>query len=236
MKTVLIVDDDAAFAEELKTALAAQDGFIQVLTSEDHWSAAKTLSTEKVDLVVAGLKEPLGKDWKFLSTMGKTYSDVPVIAVCATCPPQVHRALCSQGFYRCFVKPVEPRALVEAAHEVLGSGKEGYLEGIALGSLLQIVELEKKTCTLVVESGGREGRLYIKDGDLMDAEAGEVTGSEAAFEMMAWNETRTEIQGTCWKTERKVPFSLSHLLLEALRRKDEAGRSGQTEENGTLII
>jgi predicted secreted hydrolase len=29
----------------------------------------------------------------------------------------------------------------------------------------------KKTCTLKVESADREGHLYIKDGDLMDAEA-----------------------------------------------------------------
>src|SRR5512136_1061508 len=107
MKTVLIVDDDQAFTKGLRKALISQDGFLRVLTSEDHWSAAKTLTTDKVDLVIAGLKEPLGKDWQFLSTLGKTYSDVPVIVVCPTCPPQVHRALCSQGFYRCFVKPVE---------------------------------------------------------------------------------------------------------------------------------
>jgi len=226
MKTILIVDEDKAFTEGLRKALIAQDSFLRVLTSEDHWSAAKTLSTDNVDLVVAGLQEPLGKDWKFLSTMGKTYSDVPVIAVCTTCPPEVHRALCSQGFYRCFVKPVETRALVEAVREVLNGAREGYLTGLSLGSLLQIVEMEKKTCTLKVESGDREGHLYIKDGDLMDAEAGEVIGSEAAFEMMAWEETRTEIQGTCWKTERKIPYSLSHLLLEALRRNDEALKPG----------
>jgi len=226
MKTVLIVDDEKAFTEGLKKALTAQDGFLRVLTSEDHWTAAKTLSTDNVDLVVAGLKEPLGKDWKFLSTLGKTYSDVPVIVVCATCPPDVHRSLCSQGFYRCFVKPVETRTLVEAVHEVLSGAREGYLSGLTLGSLLQIVEMERKTCTLKVESGNQEGHLYIKDGDLMDAEAGNFTGDEAAFEMMTWEETRTEIQGTCWKTERKIPYSLSHLLLEALRRKDEALKPG----------
>jgi len=226
MKTVLIVDDDKTFTEDLKKALTAQDGFLRVLTSEDHWTAAKTLSTDNVGLVVAGLKEPLGKDWKFLSTLGKTYSDVPVIVVCTICPPEVHRALCTQGFYRCFVKPVETRVLVEAVHEVLSGTREGYLSGLTLGSLLQIVEMEKKTCTLRVESEGREGHLYIKDGDLLDAEAGEVTGDEAAFEMMTWEETRTEIQGTCWKTERKIPYSLSHLLLEALRRKDEAMKAG----------
>jgi DNA-binding response OmpR family regulator len=225
MKTVLIVDDDQAFTENLKKALISQDGFLKVLTSEDHWTAAKTLSTDNVDLVVAGLKEPLGKDWKFLSTLGKTYMDVPVIVVCATCPPEVHRALCSQGFYRCFVKPVEIRVLVEAVREVLHGAREGFFSGLTLGSLLQIVELEKKTCTLRVESEGREGHLYIKDGDLLDAEAGDLAGDEAAFEMMTWEETRTEIQGTCWKTDRKIPYSLSHLLLEALRRKDEAVRT-----------
>ena len=225
MKTILIVDEDKAFAEGLRKALIAQDSFLRVLTSEDHWNAARTLSTDKVDLVVAGLQEPLGKDWNFLSTMGKTYSDVPVIAVCETCPPEAHRTLCSLGFYRCFVKPVKARVLVEAVREVLNGAREGYLSGLSLGSLLQIVEMEKKTCTLKVESEGREGHLYIQDGDLLDAEAGEISGDEAAFEMMTWEETRTEIQGTCWKTERRIPYSLSHLLLEALRRKDEAVRA-----------
>lgn len=225
MKTVLIVDDDQAFTEGLRKALISQDGFLKVLTSEDHWTAAKTLSTNQVDLVVAGLEEPLGKDWKFLSTLGKTYTDVPVIVVCTTCPPEVHRALCSQGFYRCFVKPVETRVLVEAVREVLHGAREGFFSGLSLGSLLQIVELERKTCTLKVGSANQEGYLYIKDGELLDAEAGEIKGDEAAFEMMTWEDIRTEIQGTCWKTERKIPYSLSHLLLEALRRKDEAVRA-----------
>ena len=44
--------------------------------------------------------------------------------------------------------------------------------GITLPAFLQLVEMERKTCTLKIRSHGRKGYLYFLEGDLMDADNG----------------------------------------------------------------
>ena len=48
----------------------------------------------------------------------------------------------------------------------------GRIGGVSLASFLQMLEQERKTCTLVVESDEQSGRLYFDAGDLIDAECG----------------------------------------------------------------
>ena len=41
--------------------------------------------------------------------------------------------------------------------------------GVSLPSFLQMLEQERKSCTLIVNSEGRSGSFYFEDGELIDA-------------------------------------------------------------------
>jgi len=74
---------------------------------------------------------------------------------------------------------------------------------------------------LKVNSEGRVGYLYIHRGELLDAEFGEFNGEAAALEVVAWDHAEIEMDGICRKQQRQVTMTLEHLLIEALRLKDE---------------
>jgi hypothetical protein len=96
----------------------------------------------------------------------------------------------------------------------------GQIQGISLGSFLQIVHMDKTTCTLKIYSNDDIGYLYIKDGALVAAETGHLENVEAAYEILSWNKTVIIIDNAPIPNQ-KITVSLMNILMEGLRRKDE---------------
>ena len=109
----------------------------------------------------------------------------------------------------------------------------GRVENIGLASFLQLLEMERKTCSLQVSaatgavSAARDGRLFFRAGKLVGAETGELTGGEAALEIVTWEQADVEITCGCAITGPPLPGGLAYLLMEAMRLKDEQGLAGE---------
>ena len=101
------------------------------------------------------------------------------------------------------------------------AGVGGQLQGISLDSFLQMVQMEKTTCTLKVVSGKKEGLLYILNGDLISAETQDLQNMDAACAIISWDDTVIEIDNSCAKTENEINQPLMHVLMEGLKLKDE---------------
>ncbi len=96
----------------------------------------------------------------------------------------------------------------------------GRIGGVSLASFLQMLEQERKTCTLVVESEDRSGRLYFNDGDLIDAECGEEVGQEAVYTLLTWQGPSFRVTEGEDRLQR-ITLPLAHILLQAATRQDE---------------
>jgi hypothetical protein len=110
----------------------------------------------------------------------------------------------------------------------------GRVENIGLASFLQLLEMERKTCSLHVEAAaiaeagaGRKGRLFFRTGKLVGAETGELTGGDAALEIVTWEQADVEISSGCAVTGPPLPGGLAFLLMEAMRLQDEQGLAGE---------
>jgi uncharacterized protein DUF4388 len=108
---------------------------------------------------------------------------------------------------------------------MLAQRVKGRVENISLASFLQLLEMERKTCTLSVRSPDpdtdREGQLYFRAGRLVGAASGEESGREAALEIVTWEHTNIEIADGCPPVDPEIDVSLSFLLMEGMRLKDE---------------
>ena len=108
---------------------------------------------------------------------------------------------------------------------MLAQRVKGRVENISLASFLQLLEMERKTCTLSVRSpdpdADREGQLYFRAGRLVGAASGEESGREAALEIVTWEHTNIEIADGCPPVDPEIDVSLSFLLMEGMRLKDE---------------
>lgn len=115
----------------------------------------------------------------------------------------------------------------------------GYINGIPVCSFVQVLELEKKTCTLLVSSDGTNGCLYLDKGVVLNAETGTLIGEEAAIQILGWENAQIKMIDDCAKKEKDIRSSLTRLILDAFRRKDElndADHEANDLEQAILLI
>ena len=62
----------------------------------------------------------------------------------------------------------------------------GSLLDINLTDVLQVLSVNKKTCTLFLKKGTEKGEIYLKDGRIVDAKAGSISGESALFHLLDW--------------------------------------------------
>lgn len=226
----MIVDDEKSFLLSLVEGLVTFAGDFNTLTAENGRRAVEVLRSTSVDLVVTDLKMPLMDGFELLAYMSKNYPGIPVIVMTAYSTPEIKGRLEAVGAFHVLEKPLDLRELVEGIFAELNAVSKGYLRGITLPAFLQLVEMERKTCTLKVMSRGRTGFLYFNEGELMNAETGTDKGEKAAHEIVCWDETEIELGSITREKTRGIDSSLSHILMEGFRIKDERRRIRNSDQ------
>lgn len=221
LKNVLIVDDEKYFLMSLVEGLSQHSSTFTTLTAENGRAAIDVFKSTSVDLVVTDLNMPEVDGFGLLAHMSKFLPGVPVIVMTAYCTPEIKRQLAEFGSLKILEKPLEFKDLVDCILAELTTKSESYVRGITLPAFLQLLEMERKTCTLRVRSKGRVGFLCFRDGQLLEADNGRGRGDAAALDIVSWDETEIELSGVCKIREPRITGSLTYLLMEGLRLKDE---------------
>jgi two-component system chemotaxis response regulator CheB len=114
---------------------------------------------------------------------------------------------------------------------VTDSGFKAEINSVNLADIVQLACLEGKNRCLEVHSGDKTGRVFFAKGEIVHASTGELTGTDAFFEIMTWPGGNL----TLFSDETDVisiDVSWNFLLIEALRKIDEAG--GMAAEEAKL--
>jgi CheY-like chemotaxis protein len=221
MKKVLVVDDDAVVRNFMMRILKPYEDELDVITAKNGKEAAEIITKNKIDLVVTDINMPEMDGFELLAHMTQTRPNTPVFVMTGNWSAAVEERLKAFGPVKYFEKPMNIDVFTEALLDELDSTAEGRIKGISLASFLQIVELEKKTCTLTIRVKNKTGTLYFIKGELIDAETGDKTGDAAALEMITWERPVIEIRDAAKKTKRNIMQPLMNILMEGMRIKDE---------------
>lgn len=112
------------------------------------------------------------------------------------------------------------------------SGVHGTLDQLGLGSLLAMLEMERKSGILSLSRGRARARLLCRDGQIVRAEllgddGTSRRGIEAITAMLTWSEGRFDFVPSVVQSADEIGVRTTHLLMEAARRVDEAERPGR---------
>lgn len=97
--------------------------------------------------------------------------------------------------------------------------------GLSVANFIQLISMDQQTCLVeVYHSANKRGAFYFIEGDLYNAQCGDLEGEEAAMEMMTWEKVRININTNVNMNDvaRKIEKGLLSLLMESSRRRDEA--------------
>lgn len=99
----------------------------------------------------------------------------------------------------------------------------GDLKFISLGDLLQLLSTDSRTGELrIISTTQRKpAKIYISDGNPVDAEAGELKGKDAIYSLFGWLDSRFEFYSHKITKPDIVKQRMMALILDALRELDE---------------
>lgn len=122
----------------------------------------------------------------------------------------------------------------QSALNVEQHGFVGAVSDMSLADIIQIKGGNRYSGCLIVEHQDDNGVIFFRDGDVVHAEQGTLDGEEAFYAVMGWAGGTFRSEPKLSTTSRSIDQSLGFLILEALRRMDEAkGRSQQGHRTKT---
>lgn len=223
-KTILLVDDDMDFLRCVENFINVYADQIDVLTALDGREALKILREKRIDLVVTDIKMPVMDGIELINHMKLKHRNIPAIVMTGFSTPENQKRLTEIGQFYIFEKTMKLKTLGDKILNLLNRSFRTYVRGVTLENLLQMIQIEQKSCTLKVKSQDKVGYLYLKNGKLVNANTSGIDGEEAAVRIISWVSAETEMQGNC-QTETKIQTSLMHILLKASQFKDENATS-----------
>ncbi len=105
-----------------------------------------------------------------------------------------------------------------------GSGMEGGIELIGAPGMLQMCHLGRFSGVCTARSGLERIQVVFRDGEVISAEYGRVTGAGAVYDLLSWTRGHFEFLPGDPGEGKPLAESFDYLLLEGCRRLDEQRR------------
>lgn len=228
MNTVLIVDDDESFLLSLIDGFKSYEDQFGIITAHNGEEAVVILDKQEIHLVLTDLKMPKMDGFALVAHLSSHHPEIPVIVMTAFGTPDIEENLKGIKALQYIEKPIDFNLLVSKILKGLEGRSKGFITGVSLSSLLQLLQLDKKTCTVTVRSGKHHGTLYFRNGDLLDANTNGLSGEDAVFTILSWKNVDIVLDNSCTISKPEIHNSLGFILLEWSRREDEQHASPTT--------
>lgn len=130
-------------------------------------------------------------------------------------------------------KPVSADVLVaklrqilerEVSHRGVGRGVSGSLSEMSLPDMIQVLWHGRKTGSLKIRSGTNAGEIHFVEGSIYNAMYANLRGEEALYAMLGLQQGDFVLDPNFRAPQQVILASPEALLLEGMRRFDEAGR------------
>lgn len=222
VRKILIAEDDPGTRTVIRAALQ-QEGY-ETFVASDGLEGRQVFDRVQPDMLITDLDMPNVDGFTLIAHVINTRPSVPVVVVSGIDRGRVQERLTTRLRIAHIGKPIDLERLRLTVNHYASS--TGNLQGVTLFGFLQMLNQERKSCALRVESGAKEGLVCLEGGDVIDAYAAGLQGVPAAFEILSWPSPRIEIVAPRELVSRSIEISTLELLLEAARAMDESNLGG----------
>lgn len=231
MKTIIIIEDNALELKPLVDLFTRWQDEINILTAGEEEAAIQLMSQQSIDLVICDLHWPAQISLKKFSELTRKFPYIPSIAVI---PGNADFAdeIINNGAAKCIAKPIDDSELLLCADSLLNDTSLGAVKGLPVHSLLQMLESEKKSCTLQVDNNDTRGLLYVKEGRLINAETESLHGEKAACKIIGWQDSVMRIRFFNGQIKEQIDTPLIKLITTAFKEADQP--TGGRKKRGSI--
>jgi CheY-like chemotaxis protein len=218
-RTALIVEDEATTLRFYMTGLKGLQEFRLISATNGH-EALEILQEQAVDVVMTDLNMPVLDGYGLIAVLSERYPSLPIIVITSVADPELQGEALDLGALRVIPKPPKLSMVMETLRAAVDVEVPGLVRGVGLGSLLQLMNWERRTATLTVRGQGATGYLYVKEGELIHAALGREAGLMAAYKLLTWEGIQVEFVNTC-KVRPTIDLPLPEVLMNLALFKDQ---------------
>jgi response regulator RpfG family c-di-GMP phosphodiesterase len=230
--TILLVDPDLEETTVLELALLENLYAVRIARAADE--ALRFVESGEVDVLVSEMKLDSGTGMELLQKIrgAPGGESLPFLFLSEETDGAKVAAALDAGATDYLFKPVATQVLIAKLRRLFEQtrasrkvrGVSGSLEEMGIPDIVQILHQGRKTGALELSVEGDKGTIYFKDGAILDATWKSLRGEEAFYAVVGISKGDFLIDPSVPPPEKVIQASPEMLLLEGMRRMDEADR------------
>lgn len=240
---VLIVDDDPAVLELYRETLSQLPSKPEIFTASSGTRALSLLKGEPFRLMICDLKMPKMDGLQVLSIVRRQFPELRTVVLTGVQDEEFRSRAYALGVDLYWLKPDTQQNMemfLQCIESLLGRESEvGGFRGVHSKGLIDLIQMEclsQSSTVLRVLRGALVGRIWIQNGELIDAEIEGARGEAAFRRILEWKSGSFENLPAEPDRERTITKPVNALLLETAQAIDETalpseGESGEGPEN-----
>jgi CheY-like chemotaxis protein len=225
---ILLADDDPDLLELYREVLGQLPSRPEMHTAASGARALAMLEAEPFDLLICDLKMPKMDGLQVLSIVRRKYPELRTVVLTGVLDEQFRSRVYALGVDLFWNKPAteqEIKMFLECLESLLGRETETGFRGVQSKSLMDIIQLEcisQSSSVLRITNGPLTGKIWIQDGQVIDAEAGDLRSEDAFQRILSWKAGTFEMLPVEPTRARTIFKSYNALLLESAQALDES--------------
>jgi CheY-like chemotaxis protein len=163
-----------------------------------------------------------------ISIAGRKYPHLRLVVLTGLRDDQFRSRAYAMGVDQYWIKPETDQEMglfMESIDSLLNRESQGGFRGVQSKSLVDIIQLEclsQSSSLLKIINGAAEGKIWIQNGEVIDAEAPGLTAEPAFQRILSWKAGSFEILPSDPARTRTIFTSYQGLLLNTAQALDEA--------------
>lgn len=228
MSTLLLVDPDPLTLRVLDVGLR-KAGF-DVVTACDATEALAKVRGKVPDLLVTATRMPRINGFALARTLRESAPDLRVLFLAGPDAADAGARPRDLDFDDMLPRPVFVRELVARVNLLLAKRVQravasevwdGSTAELALADLLQSLETSHLTGVVHLAQDGEEARIYVREGNVVDAELGRARGADVVVRTLSWDRATFRVEPGPVDNLDLIECTTHALLLRAMDRIDD---------------
>lgn len=238
---VLIVDDEPDLLDIYSRILRVLPSRPQIHTATTGARAMALLDSEDFSLLLTDLNMPKMDGFQVLAAVRRNYPGLRTAVITGMADPQYRARAYAIGVDLYLEKPQsrqEMKIFTDCIEGILDRVDGAGFRGVQSKNLVDLVQMEslsQSSSLLRVRQTGREGCIWIRDGEVIDAETGDQTGEQAFQEIMRWRSGSFEILPPAPERPCRIKTATQNLLLNFAQWSDESVAETPAETGGEKL-